>query len=132
MVLTDPIADMLTVIRNANAIRSSIAETPLSREKVGLAIVLKEEGYLRDFEVVGEGIRKRLRLHLKYGPNGERLIQQIRRRSRPGCRVYCGVDEIPEVLNGLGVAVLSTPKGILSARKCRDQKVGGELLCTVY
>ena len=132
MVMTDPIADMLTVIRNANAIRTSIADTPLSREKVGLAIVLKEEGYIRDFEVMGEGIRKKLRIHLKYGPNGERLIRKIDRRSKPGCRVYCGVTKIPKVLNGLGIAVLSTPRGVLSDRKCREHKIGGELLCTVY
>lgn len=132
MTMTDPIASMLTVIRNANAIRLPHANTPLSKEKVGLAAVLKEEGYIHDFSVVGEGTQKKLRITLKYGPDGERLIRNITRRSKPGCRSYCGVGEIPKVLNGLGISILSTPKGILSDRKAREARVGGELLCTVY
>lgn len=132
MTMTDPIASMLTVIRNANAIRLPHANTPLSKEKVGLAAVLKEEGYIHDFAVVGEGSKKNLRITLKYGPDGERLIRNITRRSKPGCRSYCGVDEIPKVLNGLGISILSTPKGILSDRKARAARIGGELLCTVY
>ncbi len=132
MTMTDPIADFLTVIRNANANRSKKVSVPLSKEKVGLAIVLKDEGFVKNYEILGEGIKRRLQVELKYGTEGERVIRKIERESKPGCRVYCPVDEIPKVLNGMGIAILSTPRGILSDRKCRDMSIGGELLCTVY
>jgi small subunit ribosomal protein S8 len=130
MTMTDPIADMLTRIRNANDVRKQTVDIPLSRIKLGIAAILKDEGYIADYDVQPE--ERALRVHLKYGRNGERVIQSIRRTSKPGCRVYSGFRELPKVLGGLGIAILSTPHGVLSDRKAREQKVGGELLCVVY
>jgi small subunit ribosomal protein S8 len=129
---SDPIADMLTRIRNAVRERRTQVSIPSSKVKVGIARVLKEEGYIEDFDVVedrGQGI---LRVDLKYGPRGEDLIHHIQRGSRAGRRLYLGVDNLPRVLDGLGIAVVSTSRGILSDRVCRERRVGGELLCTVY
>jgi small subunit ribosomal protein S8 len=130
MTMTDPIADMLTRIRNANDVRKQTVDIPLSRIKLGIAAILKDEGYIADYDVQPE--ERALRVHLKYGRNGERVIQSIRRTSKPGCRVYSGFRELPKVLGGLGIAILSTPHGIISDRKAREQKVGGEVLCVVY
>lgn len=130
MTMTDPIADMLTRIRNANDVRRETVDIPLSKIKLGIAAILKEEGYISGYDVQPE--EQALRVHLKYGRNGERVIQSIRRTSKPGCRVYSGFRELPKVLGGLGIAILSTPHGVLSDRKAREQKVGGELLCVVY
>ena len=130
--MTDPVADMLTRIRNAVAIERPHVDIPLSKLKLGIAGVLQREGYIWDHEIVEEEPRNLLRLNLKYGPNGERVIQKIDRSSKPGRRRYVNVKETPVVLNGLGIAILSTNRGILSSREAKQENVGGELLCTVY
>ncbi|MBL8899522.1 MAG: 30S ribosomal protein S8 [Planctomycetes bacterium] len=130
MTMTDPIADMLTRIRNANDVRKQTVDIPLSRIKLGIAAILKDEGYIDGYDVQPE--ERALRVHLRYGRNGERVIQSIRRTSKPGCRVYSGFRDLPKVLGGLGIAILSTPHGIISDRKAREHKVGGEVLCVVY
>lgn len=131
MNMTDPIADMLTRIRNANRIGAEKVKIPASRMKTAIADVLKREGYILDFKVVQVGAHKDLWIYLKYGPDGERVITEIVRKSKPGRRIYRGAKEIEKVMDGLGIAVLSTPKGILSDRECRRHNVGGELLFTV-
>jgi len=130
--MTDPIADMLTRMRNMLRVHGSQVDMPHSRVKAEVARVLKEEGYIEDFRDVGEGARKKLRLYLKYGPRGEEIINRIERVSKPGCRVYKGTGDLGRVLNGLGISIISTSSGIMSDRRCREQKVGGEVLCTVY
>jgi small subunit ribosomal protein S8 len=137
MTMTDPIADMLTRVRNAVRVKKSAVTMPASRMKVGIARVLKDEGYINGFQVLeaegdGPGKHPALELSLKYGPDGEVLIQHLQRYSRPGCRRYRGCKDIPDVLNGLGITILSTPKGILSDREARKENVGGEVLCSVY
>ncbi len=129
---SDPIADMLTRIRNAVRVRAAEVRMPSSRMKVGIAEVLKAEGYIAGYEVIDDGKIGLLRIQLKYGPDGERVINAIERVSKPGRRVYAGVDEVPRPLDGLGIAVVSTSRGIKSDRQCRAEKIGGELLCTVY
>lgn len=131
MSLSDNIADMLTRIRNANRIQRSEAMVRKSKTCMGIAAVLKEEGYIRDYDAIDDGRGGLLRVQLKYGPTGEHVINTLDRVSRPGRRVYCPCDEVPQVMDGLGVAIVSTNKGVLSDRKCREMKVGGELLCTV-
>lgn len=130
--MTDPIADMLTRIRNAHAVNHEQVDVPASKLKGELARILKEEGYIRDYKVIEEKGRRVLRIFLKYGPNKRRVISGIRRISKPGLRVYAGKDEIPRVLGGLGVAVLSTSKGVLSDRQARKEGVGGEVICYVW
>jgi small subunit ribosomal protein S8 len=130
--MTDPIADMLTRIRNATRIEHPQVDMPNSKILKGIAQVLKDEGYIWDFEVIDTVPAKTLRLQLKYGPNGERLITKIDRRSKPGCRLYQGYKELKPVLSGMGIQILSTPKGILSDRRARAEKVGGEVLALVY
>jgi small subunit ribosomal protein S8 len=130
--MTDPLADMFTRIRNANSIGCKLVPMPASRIKVGVAEVLKNEGYITSYDVVEGSPRSTLRLKLKYGQDGERVIRTIERVSKPGKRVYYGTDEIPPVLRGLGIYVLSTPKGIVSDREARKLNVGGEILCKVY
>jgi small subunit ribosomal protein S8 len=132
MSMTDPVADMLTRIRNANAIRKSDVSMPSSKVKLGIAEVLKREGFIEDFEIVEKPVQNDIRLRLRYGSEGEYVIQRIERFSKPGCRRYAGGKEVPHVLNGLGIAVISTNKGVLSDRECRQQNVGGEVLCTVW
>ncbi len=129
---SDPIADMLTRIRNAARVRRPQVSIPSSKLKVGIARVLQEEGYIQGFDVIDDTRQGILRIDLKYGPRGEDLIRSMQRASRPGRRLYRGVDEIPSVLDGLGIAILSTSHGVLSDRQCRAKRVGGELLCTVY
>lgn len=129
--MTDPIADMLTQIRNAVRVERPHVDMPLSHMKRGVADVLKREGYIWDYEVVdGEPVKK-LRIELKYGPNGERVIQQIRRVSKPGRRVYTKSRDLRPVLNGLGISIVSTSKGVFSDREARQQNIGGEVLCEV-
>jgi small subunit ribosomal protein S8 len=131
MSINDPIADMLTRIRNANAVKRQdvlVRETKVCRQ---IADVLKSEGYIGEFETVADGPRKFIKITLKYGPKRERVIQTIQRESRVGCRVYKGVTELPRPMGGLGIAVVSTSRGVMSDRQCRQAKVGGELLCTV-
>ena len=132
MALSDPIADMLTRIRNAARNGAKTVECKNSKVCRGIAQVLKHEGYINDFQVL-ETIDKQgaIRVDLKYGPEGEKLIHAVVRQSKPGRRVYTKVRDLPRPLAGLGIAILTTPKGVLSDRQCRDEKVGGELLCTV-
>lgn len=132
MTMTDPIADMLTRIRNAVRNGSKTVDCPSSKIKAAIAAVLRDEGYIEDFRVADAQPVKTLRIYLKYGPDGEKLVNAIERISTPGRRVYAGADEIGRVLDGLGIAVLSTPVGVMSDRKCRQLNVGGELLCRVW
>ncbi|MCY2963282.1 MAG: 30S ribosomal protein S8 [Planctomycetota bacterium] len=131
--MTDPIADMLTRIRNAVAIERPFVDIPESKLKVGVAEVLQREGYIWDFELLTvEGAPCRtLRVNLKYGPNGERVIQEIKRISKPGCRVYRRADQLGVVLQDMGISILTTSRGMLSNREAKAQKVGGEVLCSV-
>ncbi|MDX2038110.1 MAG: 30S ribosomal protein S8 [Isosphaeraceae bacterium] len=130
--MTDPIADMLTRIRNAVRIERPIVDLPTSKVLKGIAQVLKDEGYIWDFEELETVPARTLRLHMKYGPNGERLITKIERVSKPGRRTYTGYKTLKPVLSGLGIRILSTPKGILSDRRARVEKVGGEVLALIH
>jgi len=132
MSMTDPIADMLTRVRNALRIGRPTVRVPRSKMKVGIAEVLKDEGYISGFNVVEEIPQGWIDIQLKYGPDGERVINSIQRVSKPGKRVYSGIEDLNPVLNGLGIYVLSTSQGILSDRKARKLNVGGELLCEIY
>jgi len=130
--MTDPIADMLTRIRNGVRVERPSVEVPLSKVKRGVAEVLKREGYIWDFEEVEATPVNSLRLDLKYGPNGERVIQKIQRVSKPGRRVYSRANELAPVLNGLGISVVSTSRGVLSDREARQKNLGGEVLCEIW
>lgn len=131
MSLQDPIADMLTRIRNANRVGRKAVLIPASKICRGIAQVLRDEGYIDDFDVVEDDKQGMLRIHLKYSLSGDKVIHEIKRISKPGRRVYSGVDGLPKVLNGLGISVVSTSKGVMSDRKARREKVGGELLCQI-
>ena len=130
--MTDPIADMLTRIRNAVQVERPHVDMPISKVKRGVADVLKREGYIWDWQEVEDQPVNQIRLELKYGPNGERVIQRIRRVSKPGCRIYRKAKELQPVLNGLGITILSTSGGVISDREARQRKVGGEVLCEIY
>ena len=130
--MTDPIADMLTRIRNANVVRHEVLELPSSKIKAEIADILKREGYVRDYEVIEDNKQGVLKVFLKYGPNEERVITGIKRISKPGLRVFAKADEVPRVLNGLGTAIVSTSKGVLSDKEARSQQVGGEVLAYVW
>lgn len=130
--MTDPIADMLTRIRNANAIRRASLDMPASRMRVSIAQVLKDEGFIADYTVTAAKPSSLLEVTLKYGQDGEQVIRTIDRVSKPGRRVYASVDELKPVLGGQGIQVISTNKGVVSDRKARELRVGGEILCTVY
>lgn len=130
--MTDPIADYLTRIRNANMVYHERVDIPASKIKQAITEILKSEGFIRDYEVVEEGRRRFLRIYLKYGSDKERVITGLRRVSRPGRRVYVKKDEIPRVLGGLGIAILSTPRGLMTDRDARKMGVGGEVLCYVW
>ena len=132
MSMTDPIADLLSRIRNAQMAKHATVDAPASKVKAEIVRILREEGYLDDFQTVGEGPKSVIRIRLKYGSGGERTITGLERVSRPGRRVYCGKDEIPRVLGGLGVTILSTPQGIMTGTACRKVGVGGEVLCNVW
>ena len=123
---------MLTRIRNGVHAGKREVKIPASKVKVGIARVLKGEGYIDDFDRIDDGRQGVLRVSLKRGPRGQALIHTLARKSRPGRRLYVGVEDIPTVLDGLGVSILSTSQGVLSGRECREKRVGGELLCTVY
>ena len=129
--MTDPIADMLTRIRNAVRVERPHVDMPLSRVKLGVAEVLKREGYIWDYKEVDSEPVKQLRIELKYGPNGERVIQTIQRVSRPGRRIFSKSRELRPVLNGLGISIISTSRGVVSDREARKQNIGGEVLCEV-
>jgi small subunit ribosomal protein S8 len=130
--MTDPIADMLTRIRNAVRVERPHVDLPLSKVKRGLAEVLKREGYIWDWEEVPQEPARGLRIHLKYGPNGERVIRRIRRISKPGRRVYSGAASLRPILGGLGISIISTSRGVISDREARQRKLGGEVLCEVW
>lgn len=132
MVMTDPIADMLTRIRNANMVRHEKLEFPASSVKKEIADILKREGFVRDYEFVEDNKQGVIRVFLKYGANEERVITGLKRISKPGLRVYAKADELPKVLNGLGIAIVSTSKGILSDKEAREQGIGGEVLAYVW
>ena len=130
--MTDTIADMLTRIRNALTAKHDTVDVPASTVKKAIAEIMKEEGYIKDYEIVEEGIAKNLHITLKYGPNKQRVIVGLKRISRPGLRVYARKDEIPKVLGGMGVAIISTSRGIMTDREARKQGVGGEVLAYIW
>ena len=131
-VVTDTIADMLTRIRNANAMRYTEVKVPASNLKLELARILKEEGFIADYKVLEETAQGMILLTLKYGPKKERVITGLKRISKPGLRVYAKKDEVPKVLNGLGIAIISTSKGIMTDKEARKQNVGGEVLAYIW
>ena len=131
MSMQDPISDMLTRLRNGHSRLKKLVSMPSSNKKVAIAQVLKDEGYIVDFDVAGDASKKSLTIELKYH-DGKAVIEKITRVSRPGLRVYRSKDEIPTVVGGLGVAIVSTSKGLMSDRKARAQGVGGEIICSVY
>ncbi len=130
--MTDPVADMLTRMRNAISIERPYVDIPHSQLKRGIADALKREGFVWEVSEIEGTPRGHLRVELKYGPNGERVMQHLRRISTPGRRVYCGVDGLPNVLQGLGICLLSTNQGVLSGREAKQKNVGGEVLCEVW
>lgn len=133
--MTDPIADMLTRIRNANTARRDVVEVPASKIKAEIARVLKEEGYIRDYELSGQGPENRpsvLRIYLKYAPGKKKVITGLKRISKPGLRVYAGKDELPRVLGGLGIAIISTSRGLMTDAQARKLGLGGEVICFVW
>ena len=131
MMMTDPIADMLTRVRNALQARHESVEIPASKEKIEIAKILKSEGFITDYKVEGD-VKKVLTVTLKYGANNEKIISGLKRISRPGLRVYAKVDSIPRVLNGLGIAIISTSHGLMTDREARAKHVGGEVLAYVW
>ncbi|HXR17964.1 MAG TPA: 30S ribosomal protein S8 [Terriglobales bacterium] len=132
MRLTDPVADMLTRIRNAISARHQKVDIPASKLKLEIARILKEEGYVSNFKATEEEGHKILRIYLKYASNNEAVISNVNRVSRPGCRVYVRRTEIPRVLGGMGINILTTPRGVMTGRQARKQGLGGELLCEVW
>jgi small subunit ribosomal protein S8 len=132
MSLSDPIADMLTRVRNAARARHETVTVRASKICHGICDVLKSEGYIEDYKPIEDGKQGLLRIYLKYGGLGEDVIQRIDRVSKPGCRTYSGVEGLPRPLDGLGIAIISTSQGVLSDRQCRERKVGGEVVCTVW
>ena len=132
MTMTDPIADMLTRIRNANMVRHEKLELPASNMKKDIAEVLKREGFVRDVEYVEDDKQGMIRIFLKYGANNERVITGLKRISKPGLRVYAKTDEVPRVLNGLGIALVSTSQGLVTDKEARAKKIGGEIIAYVW
>ena len=130
--MTDPIADMLTRIRNALSVERQHVEMPISKVKCGVADVLKREGFIWDWAEVKEQPVGNLRIELKYGPSGEKVIRHVKRVSKPGCRVYRPAKDLRPVLNGLGISILSTSHGMMSDREARQQKIGGEVICEIW
>ena len=132
MSMSDPLADMLTRIRNAVMVRYETVDVPMSNLKVGVAKVLREEGYIKDYEIIEDNKQGVLRIMLKYGPNNELVVSGIRRVSKPGLRKYVKADDIPKVLSGLGISILSTSKGVITDREARRLRIGGEILCEAW
>lgn len=132
MAMSDPIADMLTRIRNANMVRHEVVEMPASKIKREIAEILKREGFIRDAEYIEDNKQGIIRIFLKYGKQNERVITGLKRISKPGLRVYTKSTEIPRVLGGLGIAILSTSKGIMTDKEARQSKTGGEVICYVW
>jgi small subunit ribosomal protein S8 len=132
MNMTDPVADMLTRIRNSVRAKLPKVDIPSSKLKVEIARILKNEGYVANFKVNEDGKQGMLRVYLKYGPGMERVITDVQRVSRPGCRIYCGKDRIPRVYGGLGINILSTSRGLMTGRSAAQEGVGGEIICNVW
>ena len=132
MHITDPIADMLTRIRNANSAKHSTVDVPASNMKKAIAKILLDEGYIKNYQLIDDGTQGVIRITLKYGAGKEKVISGLRRVSKPGLRVYAGADELPKVLRGLGIAIVSTSKGIMTDKKAREAHVGGEVLAFVW
>lgn len=132
MTMTDPIADMLTRIRNANMRAEESVDVPRSNMMCEVARVLKAEGFIKDYREIEDNRQGTIRVYLKYGNQKERVIHQLKRESKPGRRLYKGVGDLEKILGGAGIAIVSTPKGIMSDRECRKAKVGGEVICTVW
>lgn len=132
MQITDPVADMLTRIRNANSAKHETVDVPASNLKKAIAEILLEEGYIKAFQLVDDGTQGVIKIALKYLPNKEKVITGLRRVSKPGLRVYAGADELPRVLKGLGIAIISTSKGVMTDKKARASHVGGEVLAFVW
>lgn len=130
--MTDPIADMLTRIRNANMVRHSTVQIPASNLKRSIAQILKDEGFIKDFEVIKDQKQGIIRIQLKYGHNNQRIITGLKRISKPGLRVYAKKDELPKVLGGLGIAIISTSQGVMSDREARKSGYGGEVVCYIW
>ncbi len=132
MTLSDPIADMLTRIRNANMVRKDYVDIPASKIKVAIARTMKDEGYVKYYKVIRDKKQGILRVFLKYGANNERIIHGLSRVSKPGIRRYVSKDEIPNVLGGLGITILSTSRGLLTGQECKRARIGGEILCNIW
>ena len=132
MQITDPIADMLTRIRNANSAKHETVDVPVSNMKKAIADILLEEGYIKSYEIIDDGKQGMIHITLKYGANKEKVISGLQRVSKPGLRVYAGREELPKVLKGLGLAIISTSKGIMTDKKARAEKIGGEVLAFVW
>lgn len=132
MTMTDPIADMLTRIRNANSVGHKEVEIPASRMKKAIVQILLDEGYIESYDVIEEGVQGTIKVTLKYGANKEKVISGIKKISKPGLKVYAKANEVPKVLDGLGIAIVSTSRGIVSDKKARELGVGGEVICFVW
>ncbi|MCL2610689.1 MAG: 30S ribosomal protein S8 [Defluviitaleaceae bacterium] len=132
MAMTDPIADMLTRIRNANSAKHKTVDVPSSRVKLQIADILLSEGYINSYEMLEDGIKKTMRISLKYGERNERTLAGLKRISKPGLRIYAPSDKLPRVLNGLGIAIVSTNKGIITDKEARKNKIGGEVLAYIW
>ena len=132
MTMTDPIADMLTRVRNASSVQHDTVDIPASNIKKEIARILLEEGYIKGYDVIEDGKQGLIRMQLKYGKNGEKVITGIKKISKPGMRVYADRNNVPKVLNGIGISVISTSKGIVTDKEARTLNVGGEVLCYVY
>ena len=132
MTMSDPIADMLTRIRNANSAKHETVDVPVSNMKKAIADILLEEGYIKSYEIIDDGKQGMIHITLKYAANKEKVISGLQRVSKPGLRVYAGAQELPRVLKGLGIAIISTSKGIMTDKKARAEKIGGEVLAFVW
>jgi len=132
MVVTDPIADMLTRIRNALVVKHESVQVPASNMKKAIADILYQEGFIKGYSIIEDGAQNTIKIDLKYGPNNEKVISGLKRISKPGRRVYAKKDEIPKVLGGLGIAIISTSKGVMTDKKARQEGVGGEVLCYIW
>ncbi|MGM0444832.1 MAG: 30S ribosomal protein S8 [Bacillota bacterium] len=132
MNITDPIADMLTRVRNANSVNKDVVDIPASNLKINIAKTLKDEGFIKEYKIIDNYPQNKVRVYLKYGKDNEKVITGIKRISKPGLRVYVNKDEIPRVLGGLGIAVISTSRGVLTDKEARKEGVGGEVLCYVW
>ena len=132
MIVTDPIADMLTRMRNGLSAKHKSVSVPVSKIKLAIAKLLLEEGFISAYEVEGEGTKANIKIEFKFGPNGEKIINGLKRISKPGLRIYASAEDLPKVINGLGIAIVSTNKGLMTDRQARQENVGGEVLAFVW